>query len=257
MKNLLDAANRAGLGFEDGELVIAFSGGGELAGLLMVFFKNTFPTDADTATPVLQSASRLVSLASDHWDMHERLVFDARHDALTGLPNRTLAEDRLEQALARAQRRRQIFAVICIDLDGFKGINDNLGHHAGDEVLRVVGVRLRARTRNSDTLARIGGDEFLAIIEDCLDDAAAQAVADSLISALQEPIAIEGTTVAISGSIGIAMYPADGKQASELERNADQAMYRAKAHGGGQTCFWSREPAPAAKAVTKSTSSSG
>jgi diguanylate cyclase (GGDEF)-like protein len=257
MASLLDAANHAGLDFQGGELVIAFSGGGELAGLLMIFFRDTSSTDADTATRVLQSASRLVSLARDHWHMHERLVFDARHDALTGLPNRTLAEDRLEQALARAQRRKQLFAVVCIDLDGFKGINDNLGHHAGDELLQVIAVRLRARIRHSDTLARIGGDEFLAIIEDCSDDAAAQSVADSLISALQEPIAIEGTTVAISGSIGIAMYPADGKQASELERSADQAMYRAKAHGGGQTCFWSGEPASTGRrAVTKSSSSS-
>src|SRR5262249_49528276 len=159
----------------------------------------------------------------DHWYMHERLVFDARHDALTGLPNRTVSEDRLEQALARAQRRKQMFAVLCIDLDGFKAVNDNLGHQVGDDLLRAVSTRLRSRIRCSDTLARSGGDEFLAIIEDCHGDAAVQAVAESLVASLHEPINLESKTVSISGSVGIAMFPTDGKQAAELRRNADQA----------------------------------
>jgi len=251
---LLERTRSAGLDFKDAEVVIAFSGAGELAGLVMVFFKDSQTPDADNASRVLQSASRLVSLARDHWHMHERLIFDARHDALTGLPNRTLAEDRLEQALARAQRRKQLFAVLCIDLDGFKGVNDSLGHHAGDELLRVAATRLRARIRHSDTLARIGGDEFLAVIEECSSDAAARAVGESLISALQEPITLEGKTVSISGSIGIAVYPTDGKHATELKRNADQAMYRAKASGRGQICFWSGDAATAIKIVEKSSS---
>ena len=142
--DLLKIANELGVNFRDGQATIIFSGTGEVAGLLILFFREVLPDDADNAARVLQSASRLVSLARDHWQMHQRLVFDARHDALTGLPNRTLAEDRLEQALARAQRRKQLFAVLCIDLDGFKGINDNLGHHAGDELLRIVASRLRA-----------------------------------------------------------------------------------------------------------------
>jgi diguanylate cyclase (GGDEF)-like protein len=234
--------------FCDSELIVAFSGAGELAGLLMVFFREPMPTDSDNATRVLQSASRLVSLARDHWYMHERLVFDARHDALTGLPNRTVAEDRLEQAMARAQRRKQMFAVLCIDLDGFKLVNDNLGHDVGDELLRVVATRLRGRIRHSDTLARIGGDEFLAIIEDCSGDAAARAVGESLVASLHDPLNLEGKTVSISGSIGIAMFPTDGKHASELKRNADQAMYRAKASGRGKICFWSGEPVTTRKA---------
>jgi diguanylate cyclase (GGDEF)-like protein len=248
--HLLKAANRAGLEFRDAEMVFAFSGAAELAGSIMVLIGDNPAIDTENTARVLQSASRLVSLASDHWQMHERLVFDARHDALTGLPNRTLADDRLGQALARARRRQQPFAVVCIDLDGFKSINDNLGHHAGDELLRVVAVRLRGRIRHADTLARIGGDEFLAVIEECSGAEAAQAVADSLISALQEPVAIDDTTVSISGSIGIAMYPADGDQASDLERNADHAMYRAKACGGGKSCFWSGEAVAAGKAAS-------
>jgi diguanylate cyclase (GGDEF)-like protein len=252
---LIRAANRTGLNLNDGEVVIGFSGSGELAGLLIVFFKDNPPGDAENATRVLQSASRLVSLARDHWHMHERLVFDARHDCLTGLPNRMLAEDRLEQAMARAQRRKQLFAVLCIDLDGFKAVNDSLGHQAGDELLCIAATRLRARIRQSDTLARIGGDEFLAVVEDCSTDSAARLVGESLISALQEPIMLESKTISLSGSIGIAMYPTDGKHATELKRNADQAMYRAKASGRGQICFWSRDAAATRqKAMEKSSS---
>jgi diguanylate cyclase (GGDEF)-like protein len=248
MAGVLETARRAGMNFCDADVVVAFSGSGELAGLVMVFFQDIPPADPDNAARVLQSASRLVSLARDHWYMHERLVFDARHDALTGLPNRTVAEDRLEQALARAHRRKQMFAILCIDLDGFKAVNDNFGHPAGDELLRVVSTRLRARIRHSDTLARIGGDEFLAVIEDCSGDSAAQSVGESLVASLQEPFTLEGKTVSISGSIGIAMYPTDGKHAAELKRNADQAMYRAKASGRGKICFWSAQPIPTKKA---------
>jgi len=256
LTDLLGISRNSGLEFNQGQVMFAFTGAGEPAGLLMLLLKTAAVADADTTIPiVLHSASRLVSLARDHWHMHERMLFDARHDALTGLPNRTLSEDRLEQALARARRRKQIFAVVCIDLDGFKSINDNFGHEAGDELLRTVAVRLRARIRHSDTLARVGGDEFLAIIEDCSSDSAAQSVAESLIAALQEPATLEGKTVSISGSIGIAMYPVDGKNAAELKRNADQAMYRAKNRNGGQICFWSQELVPSGKFAQGSASS--
>ena len=248
MANVLEAAKQAGVTFCSADVVVAFSGAGELAGLVMVFFQDTLPADPDNVTRVLQSASRLVSLTRDHWQMHERLVFDARHDALTGLPNRNVAEDRLEQALARAQRRRQMFAVVVIDLDGFKAVNDNFGHHAGDELLRLAAARLRGRIRHSDTLSRIGGDEFLAIIEDCASDSAAQSVGESLVASLQEPFNVDGKPVSISGSVGIAMYPIDGEHAAELKRNADQAMYRAKASGRGKICFWSAEPIATKKA---------
>src|SRR5205814_4505180 len=110
MANVLEAAKQAGVTFCSADVVVAFSGAGELAGLVMVFFQDTPPADPDNVTPVLQSASRLVSLTRDHWHMHERLVFDARHDALTGLPNRNVASDRLDPALARAPRCRPLFA---------------------------------------------------------------------------------------------------------------------------------------------------
>ena len=142
--------------------------------------------------------------------------------------------------------------MFCIDLDGFKAVNDELGHDAGDELLRSVAIRLRGRVRHSDTLARMGGDEFLAIIEDCAGDSAARAVADSLIASLRDAIVLEGRELTLSASIGIAMYPADGQNASQLRRNADQAMYRAKSSGGGQGCFWSRNPEMPGQAARKS-----
>jgi diguanylate cyclase (GGDEF)-like protein len=256
ISSLLQVLGSAGLRFDNGHATIVFSASGTAAGLLLLFLKNPVHAEPESARQsILQSSSRLVALAQDHWHMQERLLHEARHDALTGLPNRAVAEDRMEQALARAARRQKLFAVLCIDLDGFKVFNDNLGHHAGDELLQAVATRLRSRVRHSDTVARIGGDEFLAIIEDCSGDSAAQAVAESLIAALQDPILIEGQTLSISGSIGIAMYPADGKNAAMLKRNADQAMYRAKSQGGSRICFWASDPVRVGKAAQTTSSS--
>jgi diguanylate cyclase (GGDEF)-like protein len=235
-----------------------FSSAGAVTGLLILFLRADVTIAADGLPQgILHSASRLISLAHDHWQMHERLLHEARHDGLTGLPNRIVGEDRLEQALARAERRHGSFAVFCIDLDGFKGVNDDFGHDAGDELLRIVSARLRSRVRHSDTLARIGGDEFLAIIEDCSRNSAAQSVADSLISSLRETLTLEDRQLTLSASIGVAMYPADGKNAAQLRRNADQAMYRAKNNGGGQACFWSGTPDPSGKTSLQSKSAAG
>jgi diguanylate cyclase (GGDEF)-like protein len=195
-----------------------------------------------------------VALAGDHCRMHERLLHEAHHDSLTGLPNRMVAEDRLEQALARADRARKQFAVFCIDLDGFKAINDELGHDAGDEILRCVGMRLQKNLRHSDTLARVGGDEFVVLIEDCPGAAAAQAVAQSLITSLQQPFLLSERQLRVSASIGVAMYPADANNATQLRRNADLAMYCAKSLGGSQVALWSGELASTAKALQKSSS---
>ena len=237
---LLNVLREAGIPFASGKSTLVFSAAGTVAGILLLFSTKVIDIpDGSARQNALLSASRLIALARDHWQMHARLLHEARHDGLTGLPNRTVAEDRLEQALARAERRKKSFAVFCIDLDGFKAVNDQLGHETGDELLKAVAVRLRGRIRHSDTLARMGGDEFLAIIEDCADDAAAQSVANSLIAALQDPLIVEDRKLPLSASIGIAVYPRDGKNASQLRRNADQAMYRAKGNGGGQCWFWS------------------
>lgn len=161
----------------------------------------------------------------------ERLDFLAHHDALTGLPNRVLLHDRLAQAIRRASREGRRFAVLFLDLDGFKGVNDTLGHAAGDRLLEVVAQRLRARLRECDTLARLGGDEFLILLEGAKDDGdAAKAAADCL-RLLGEAVPISGHEIFISGSIGIAIYPDDGVDPDALLRSADLAMYRAKAAG--------------------------
>jgi len=251
---VLRVLQNAGLPFRTSRMAIVFSGNGDAAGLLILFLQNE-SVDADAVEQsIVESASRLVSLAGDHWRMHERLLHEARHDVLTGLPNRSVAEDRLEQALARAERGRKQFAVFGIDLDGFKAINDELGHDAGDEILRAVSVRLRNNLRHSDTLARMGGDEFLVLIEDCAGPSAAQAVAQSLISSLQEPFLLDGRQLWISASIGVALYPTNGNNAAQLRRNADLAMYRAKSLGGSQVAQWSGEPTTAGKAALKSSS---
>lgn len=243
-----------GLRFASGHSALIFSASGEAEGILILLSKHGSQSAHESPHQVLlQSASRLVSLARDHWSMHERLLHDARHDILTGLPNRMVAEDRLEQALARAERRRKSFAVFCIDLDGFKAVNDELGHDAGDQLLRSVAARLRAGIRHSDTLARMGGDEFLAIIEDCAADSAAKSVADSLIASLKDAFVVEGQHLKLSASIGIATYPADGLNASQLRRNADQAMYSAKSVGGAQARFCGRDASSSATVQKSST----
>jgi diguanylate cyclase (GGDEF)-like protein len=162
----------------------------------------------------------------------EELSFLATHDALTGLPNRTLILDRSKQMLARSRRNQTPAAALFIDLDNFKDINDTLGHGAGDELLRGVAARFDGVIRETDTLGRLGGDEFVVITEALSLDAGPELVAERLLDALQHPFMLgtdEHTSVVISASVGIAV--ADGGSAEDLLRNADIAMYRAKWEG--------------------------
>jgi diguanylate cyclase (GGDEF)-like protein len=167
----------------------------------------------------------------EHQGAYERLLHQGYHDALTGLPNRLLLADRLHQALARAERNHLQVAYLSIDLDRFKEINDTYGHDAGDLFLRQISARMTTRVRASDTLARTGGDEFTLILPDIQDVRDAGKVAESLTTSLRDPFQLEDHTVYGSASIGIAIFPRDGKDADTLQRNADRAMYRAKAQG--------------------------
>ncbi|HEX6349489.1 MAG TPA: diguanylate cyclase [Candidatus Dormibacteraeota bacterium] len=169
-------------------------------------------------------------------DHRKRQEFDllhrAGHDALTGLPNRSLFDDRLDQAVRAAHRRRGKLAVLMLDLDRFKPVNDELGHAAGDEVLRRLTDRLGTTLRDSDTLARLGGDEFAILLAE-QDEAGAQATALKLLEVMEQPFEIEGQLRPIGLSIGIAVFPADGRNPAELLLAADSAMYRAKRNHSG------------------------
>ena len=167
----------------------------------------------------------------------ERLSHMARHDALTGLPNRMLLREHMEHALARV-RRGGAAAVLCLDLDGFKGVNDTLGHPAGDELLRLVARRLKDCTREADLVARLGGDEFAIVQESADQPADAAALAGRLVEALRAPFDLRGQRVEIGTSIGVV--PADGAASTpdELLRSADIALYRAKADGRGTWRFF-------------------
>ena len=161
----------------------------------------------------------------------ERVRHMAQHDALTGLPNRALLHDRLEQALAQARRHDHRVAVMFLDLDRFKAINDSLGHEVGDELLREVAHRLRGVVRAADTVGRLGGDEFVVVLHEVADAAAAAHVAEKIVAAFAAPVRVGPHELRASTSVGIALYPDDGDAAHDLVRRADAAMYRAK-HGG-------------------------
>jgi len=155
----------------------------------------------------------------------------AHHDALTGLPNRLLYHDRLRHAMARAERDGEQLAVVFIDLDRFKNVNDTLGHHVGDELLKQAAQSLSRCLRDSDTLARLGGDEFIVLLEDVDGMHGATRVADKLMAMFEQPFEVSGHELFVTGSVGISLYPQDGRDMHILIRNADVAMYQAKARG--------------------------
>jgi diguanylate cyclase (GGDEF)-like protein/PAS domain S-box-containing protein len=165
----------------------------------------------------------------------------AHHDILTGLPNRVLLHDRLNQALAGARRHQQSVAVMMMDLDRFKNINDSLGHRIGDALLQGIAGRLRGRLRASDTLARVGGDEFVLIQPELTDPGGASIMAHTIHELLAQPFLINGNQLHINTSIGITLFPRDGGDPDLLLRNADLALYRAKREGRGQYRFYSHD----------------
>ena len=159
------------------------------------------------------------------------LDFLANHDALTGLPSLRLCKDRLDHSLAEARRKRQSSAVMFLDLDGFKEINDAHGHEFGDQVLKIVAARIRTEIRETDTVARIGGDEFVVILSGLPEIAIAERIAGSLIEQIATAIEIGENAIGVSVSIGISFYPQDGENPEDLIRAADKAMYRVKHRG--------------------------
>ncbi len=165
----------------------------------------------------------------------------AYQDSLTGLPNRSLLNDRLVQALAYAKRRGQKVTLLYLDLDGFKAINDTHGHGSGDELLKVIAARLTGQLRQSDTVARLGGDEFLILLPEAGHARDGARIARKILNTIRRTGRIGNRLLKVSGSIGMAIYPQDGRNAQTLMRHADQAMYAAKANGRDTCCRYIKQ----------------
>jgi diguanylate cyclase (GGDEF)-like protein/PAS domain S-box-containing protein len=220
--------------------ILIRSGSGQIRGLFSVF--HSYSTEPDrSAVVLLEMVGKLITIASEHRDLSEQLDFRAHHDWLTGLPSRLLFEDRLTHGMGNAGRNSEMLALFCIDLDRFKHINDTLGHHAGDMALVEFARRIQSILRQTDTLARMGGDEFALIIPELKERDHAIRLAEKIVAVLEAPFQIEGSELFMTSSIGIALYPDDASDAATLQKNADLALYRAKALGRNRFQTFSSE----------------
>ena len=186
---------------------------------------------------LLEFVSTQIAAAIERKKMLDELQYLALFDPLTGLPNRQLFKDRLKQALARARRNQQSFAVLYLDLDKFKQANDQFGHEAGDSLLQEVARRLEACVRESDTVARMGGDEFVILLDKLTGSESVGEVAEKILSELSRPYHLATAEADISVSIGTAVYPRDGKTEQALLHHADKKMYTVKSRGGRQVSY--------------------
>jgi len=206
----------------------------------VMLWRNTLMRD-ETGVPtgVLSSGIDV----TERLEAEQQIAYLAYHDSLTGLPNRALLAEHLELALARARRTSTAVALLYLDLDDFKLVNDSLGHQAGDELLCQIALRLQDRRRETDLLARQGGDEFLLLLSDVGGDAVgvARTAAEAILEALSRPFSIAGTDFHVGASIGVGVFPRDANDGDELLRHADAAMYQAKARGRNTVAVYSGE----------------
>lgn len=214
------------------------SSAGLLLGLIIAHYR-TVEEQQDQDLELTRVAANLTSIAIERRQSEARLEIMAHYDALTLLPNRVLFRDRLNRALARADRNNELVALMFLDLDRFKTINDTLGHDAGDVLLREVSIRLRNTVREEDSIARLGGDEFTVMLEQLEKSEDAAVVASKIIESLSPPVVLGGQETFVTPSIGITIYPLDSSDAENLIRNADTAMYKAKQEGGNNYRFFS------------------
>jgi diguanylate cyclase (GGDEF)-like protein/PAS domain S-box-containing protein len=181
----------------------------------------------------------LLSDVTERKRAEKTIMHLAYHDALTGLPNRMLFNDRLAVALTQAERNQSRLALMLLDLDDFKEVNDTFGHSVGDELLRRTGERVRDLLRKADTVARIGGDEFMLLLPEISRAEDTEAIAEKVLETVGQPIRLGGRAMNVSVSVGTAVYPDDGESADALMRNVDLAMYHAKDSGGARHCSYS------------------
>jgi diguanylate cyclase (GGDEF)-like protein len=214
--------------------------GEQLRGAMFAVFESGAVTE-DADLDSLRELANRIAVATSAAEREQQLFRRAHFDALTGLPNRQLCHDRLGQALAVARRQEHKLAVLFIDLDGFKHVNDSLGHAAGDQLLREASVRLRSAVRATDTVARLGGDEYVVILPSVHGPLEVEVLVGSIMEALKWPFLVNGEQCLIGASIGVTMFPDDGGTAEELLRKADTAMYSAKQGGRARYVFFAKE----------------
>ena len=212
---------------------------GRVVGTFAFYFRQRMVPDL-FHQQIVNACVHLCALALQREHARGQIRQLAFYDALTGLPNRSLLQARADQAINAARRENSQLAVLFVDLDRFKKVNDSLGHPAGDELLRVMAGRLEAECRESDIVGRLSGDEFVLVLPNC-DSTQVAAQAERLLLALGTPCLVAGVSMACSASIGISVFPGDGREMDTLLRRADMAMYQAKSAGRGQMSFFSHE----------------
>jgi diguanylate cyclase (GGDEF)-like protein len=227
-------AAKAGL---HGAFAFPLVASGQVLGVLEFFHRDVREPD-ETLIQIAESVGSQIGQFIVRMRAEEAVKFVAMHDALTHLPNRVMFNERLEQAISHAQRHAKRLAVMFIDLDRFKNINDTLGHETGDLLLREVAQRITENLRAGDMVARLGGDEFVVLLEDVEEASAVASVAEKLIEALTANFVVAGREVHVSASIGVSTYPLDGQDQRSLMRFADIAMYRAKEQGRSTFQFY-------------------
>ncbi|RMG91826.1 MAG: diguanylate cyclase, partial [Zetaproteobacteria bacterium] len=210
---------------------------GRVLGTFAVYFREVREPDEEELS-VLKALANVTGMAIERWEMQNELEFLAHYDKLTGLPNRALLKERLEFAEALCKRRRTPFTLLFIDLDGFKKINDEHGHEAGDRVLEAIGGRLRRNLRRIDTASRFGGDEFIVLLADTDNRNDIQQVAEKLMREIRKPIEFREQRFRIGASVGVARFPRDSTNTEQLIRRADAAMYEAKRAGRNRIAFY-------------------